>query len=282
MSRWQKDDTSTVAQDRHQGTRNERPRSTHAKCMMCGRGYDTRDSAERFAGMTEDPLLWNEVVAKLVARYGATFWEAVCDEEAQRLSDQARGGADWDDPYHILSETEEQYGREYKSPGRIQPLMVRVRRGASTEDPQTQEENTNMTEQPNGDQYTEPGDEQHVTTETAETAEPAEAPKPTVTNVTANLADEFQKGTKVEITTKGSDVVGYQGEVMDPPVVNKRGTNYLRVQLKVAPKGARVAEENQREVHTRRQSVTVIEDYRAEPVQPQVATPAPEPVSVEG
>jgi len=223
--------------------------------------------------MTHDPLLWNDVVARLVERYGERFWENACDECGLRLGDRARGDAEWmpgADGYHILSETEEMYGREYPPPGRIRPLMARRNKNTEPEEA-TAVENS---EQVYGEQPVEYGDatpeQSEVVEPTAEaTEQPAEESKKVdVTNRTANLADEWLKGTKVRIATRGSDYVNQQGEVIG--TVNKRGTNYLQVKLLVSGAGKLKAEEHQRIVDVRDTSVEVINEFtvQQEPAKP--------------
>jgi len=234
--------------------------------------------------MINVPLLAKQVLQPLIDRYGNTFWNDVCGECALRLKDKAEESVTWQDPtgYYILSETEESYGRLSDEGAkrvalRRKPAEVHQEPAPAvfTEPVQTAPavtiQESNVSENTGTDEFnaeTTSNPENAATTET-----PAETgPKP-ITNSTADLADRFPNGTLVEVTNKGSDWTGRQGEVKG--VEAKRGVNYLQVFLTVSPKGIRYDERYQKTVLVRGTSVEKIDAFREAPAPKETVAETP-------
>jgi len=276
-----------------------------AKCRNCIRWYAPTEALERFADMADDPLLVEKVIRKLAAEYGPQIHKSICGECALTLADRAREATEWrgDQGYFILSDTEQRYGRtseEHQSVAlrrkkarvevpAVQSMPVSAPQAANPVWASTQaivpdEEISTVT----NDEFPAYGNEVAPDENSAQPVETTEAPaeetiapvveeaKPAsiVTGATAGLAEEFPVGTLVQVVTKGSEYVNQQGRVTG--IVDKRGVNYLEVQLEVAASGVRKTKP--RTGTMRGASVIKIGEYRDAPeAGPRQSQPAPQP-----
>jgi len=106
--------------------------------------------------------------------------------------------------------------------------------------------------------------------ETKAAEAPAAPPKPTAAELEAQkvaaLAEQWPNGTLVEVTTKGSDYVGQQGQVAG--IEARRGVPYVLVSVEVYSTGRRREGDKIKQALVRASSISKIDSYKEAPAAP--------------